>query len=99
MSSRNPWSVNNINDFWFLTCPECAFKTKEQHKFQSHAVQNHPQSSELFNDNSKEFEEKLKIEDFDDELSDIDLQDVHLQQAHKLECEDLRREIQRGRKE
>ena len=76
MSSRNPWSVNNINEFWFLTCPECAFKTKEQHKFQSHAVQNHPQSSELFNNNSKEFEEKLKIEDFDDELSDIDLQDV-----------------------
>ena len=59
MSSRNPWSVDNINDFWFLTCPECAFKTKAQHKFQSHAIQNHPQSSELFDDNSKEFEEKL----------------------------------------
>ena len=76
MSSRNPWSVNNINEFWFLTCPECAFKTKEQHKFQSHAVQNHPQSFELFNNNSKEFVEKIKSEEFDDELSDIDLQDV-----------------------
>ena len=70
MSSINPWSVNNIQEFWFLTCPECSFKTKEENKFQDHAVKNHPQSFELFRDDNKEFEDKLKIVDVEDEASD-----------------------------
>ena len=72
MSSCNPWSVNNIQEFWFLTCPQCSFKTKEENKFQDHAVENHPQSFELFHDDSKEFEDKLKIVDVEDEASDLD---------------------------
>ena len=73
MSSSNPWSVNNIQEFWFLTCPQCSFKTKEENKFQNHAVENHPQSFELFRNDSKEFEDKLKIVDVEEEVSDVDL--------------------------
>ena len=70
MSSCNPWSVQNINDFWFLSCPECSFKTKQQGVFQNHAVENHPKSFELFNekiDNS--FPENIKMENLKVETS------------------------------
>ena len=33
--------------------PECAFKVKEEDKFQDHAVRNHSQSSALFGHNAK----------------------------------------------
>ena len=26
--SKNPWLVENIDDFNFLCCPECAYKSK-----------------------------------------------------------------------
>ena len=48
----NPWLVDNIDDFWFLNCPECAFKTKTHYDFQKHAVVNHTLSSVLFNGDS-----------------------------------------------
>ena len=32
--SENPWHVESIQDFAFLNCPECAFKTKEEGYFQ-----------------------------------------------------------------
>ena len=48
----NPWLVDNIDDFWFLNCPECAFKTKIQNDFQKHAVGNHTSSSVLFGGDS-----------------------------------------------
>ena len=51
--SGNPWLVENIQEFSFLNCPECAFKVKEEDKFQDHAVRNHSQSSALFGHNAK----------------------------------------------
>ena len=51
--SANPWLVENIQEFSFLNCPECAFKVKEEDKFQDHAVRNHSQSSALFGHNAK----------------------------------------------
>jgi hypothetical protein len=48
----NPWQVDNIEDFWFLNCPECTFKTKIQNDFQKHAVGNHTLSTVLFSDDS-----------------------------------------------
>ena len=48
----NPWLVDNIDDFWFLNYPECAFKTKIQNDFQKHAVGDHTSSSVLFSDDS-----------------------------------------------
>ena len=44
----NPWLAENIQDFSFLNCPECNFKSKEENPFQDHAVKNHPLSSVFF---------------------------------------------------
>ena len=49
----NPWSVDNIQEFSFLNCPECVFKVKEEDIFQDHAVRNHSQSSVLFGKSAK----------------------------------------------
>jgi len=39
--ATNPWNVNDIKEFWFLNCPECAFKTKMEKAFLHHALKNH----------------------------------------------------------
>ena len=41
---KNPWDVKNIQEFSFLNCPECNFKTKTETIFQDHAVENHTKS-------------------------------------------------------
>ena len=46
--SENPWQVDNLQAFWFLCCPECVYRSKEETSFQIHAIQNHPLSSEFF---------------------------------------------------
>lgn len=51
----NPWQVNSLDDFNFLCCPECVFRSKESHLFESHAVLNHPQSSVFFNEDKEDF--------------------------------------------
>ena len=49
----NPWSVESIQDFMFINCPECVYKTKDEHSFEDHAIQNHPQAHVLFNTDVK----------------------------------------------
>ena len=46
----NPWQVHSIQDFSFLNCPECSFKSKEENFFQVHALQNHGQAKSFFLD-------------------------------------------------
>ena len=41
---RNPWLVEDLDDFYFLCCPECAYKSKDDEAFIDHAVENHPKS-------------------------------------------------------
>ena len=53
----NPWQVESIEDFACLKCPECVFFCKEEHLFRDHALENHPNSFELF---WEEFEEETK---------------------------------------
>ena len=55
----NPWLVENIEAFSFYCCPECVFRSKEESFFQSHALQNHPQSTAFFHGTDHE---KLEIE-------------------------------------
>ena len=38
---ENPWAVDSIKDFWFLNCPECDFKAKEENCFLHHANEEH----------------------------------------------------------
>ena len=47
---KNPWLVENIDDFNFWCCPECAYKSKDRNVFKSHALENHPKSTVLFSE-------------------------------------------------
>ena len=62
--SRNPWLVENIDDFNFLCCPECAYKSKDEDAFIEHAFDNHPKSKEslIFRDAEEESSEKKTIQ-------------------------------------
>lgn len=40
--------VGSIEDFHFYNCPECQFKSKGNHDFKEHALENHPCSIDLF---------------------------------------------------
>ena len=46
----NPWQVESIQDFSFLNCPECTFKSKHEDFFQEHALKSHPQSRVFFDE-------------------------------------------------
>ena len=59
----NPWQVDNIQEFYFLKCPECDFMHKDESDFQNHAVENHPLSVTFFGDIDMTIE---KIGIFDD---------------------------------
>ena len=41
---RNPWLVEDLDDFYFLCCPECTYKSKDDEAFIDHAVEKHPKS-------------------------------------------------------
>ena len=53
---RNPWLVENLDDFNFLCCPECAYKSKDDEAFIDHAIDNHPKSkaSTIFSEAEEE---------------------------------------------
>ena len=42
--TSDPWLVEDFHDFYFLCCPECAFKSKDALAFFDHAIENHPKS-------------------------------------------------------
>ena len=52
----NPWLVKDLDDFYFLCCPECAYKSKDDEAFMDHAVENHPKSkaSNVFSEAEQE---------------------------------------------
>ena len=58
---RNPWLVENLDDFNFLCCPECAYKSKDDGAFMDHAIENHPKSKEssVFSEADKESNKKI----------------------------------------
>ena len=53
---QNPWLVENLDDFNFLCCPECAYKSKDALAFFDHAIENHPKSkaSTIFSEAEEE---------------------------------------------
>ena len=53
--SVNPWKVETVQAFYFLNCPECAFKTKTEDMFKMHAFSNHPLSCILFEKSTETF--------------------------------------------
>jgi hypothetical protein len=51
-TEKNPWNVESVQEFSFLNCPECSFKTKSSKLFCDHAVENHPLSKVLLDSKS-----------------------------------------------
>ena len=73
----DPW----FNEFWFLNCPECTFKTKIENTFLDHAVENHPVSSKLFSSSKSQINDEITIvKDITDPLS---LESTRLENASK----------------
>merc|ERR1712001_643450 len=69
----NPWHVNSIQDFYFLNCPECFFKTKDDIYFQEHAVESHPLSVILFG--KKGYDKLMTESDYLDMLENVKFHD------------------------
>ena len=44
----NPWLVKSLQDFTFICCPECVFKSNDPVSFECHALENHPSSIDFF---------------------------------------------------
>ena len=62
-NGRNPWLVEDLDDFYFLCCPECAYKSKDDEAFMDHAVENHPKSraSSVFSEEELELSRKRTV--------------------------------------
>ena len=62
-NGRNPWLVEDLDDFYFLCCPECAYKSKDDEAFIDHAVGNHPKSkdSSVFSEEEQELSRKRTV--------------------------------------
>ena len=67
----NPWLVESVWAFSYLHCPECAFNAQEESAFQHHAIETHPLSFVLFqNDFQQELFVKEEPKEEYDELFD-----------------------------
>ncbi len=51
----NPWHADNVMDFCYFCCPQCAFKSKVVTTFQNHAIDVHPESKDFFDLDSNNF--------------------------------------------
>jgi len=58
--SKNPWQAESLQDFSFLNCPECAYKSKDESLFVNHALDSHPLSEEFINNIDKPWEKPKK---------------------------------------
>jgi hypothetical protein len=76
---KNPWKVESIKEFSCLKCPECVFFTKEENDFENHAVENHPLSSELFDETMSSSE----IKSADEKEVPVDVNDVKVHNFKK----------------
>ena len=68
-SERNPWEVENVEDFLYFCCPECDVKNHSRDHFLKHAFDQHPKS--------KEYLEKLAVkkEEMNDSQKDEEEED------------------------
>ena len=73
----NPWDVENLQDFYYLCCPECVFRTKEENEFTTHCLNLHPNSMRFFGKMAPEPDVKDEPTEttMDFELDSIDYHD------------------------
>ena len=69
----NPWHVKSVQEFMYINCPECVYKTKDEPLFQNHAIHNHPQSHVLFN-----IKDKSEFVDCDKVVKEENLEFIEL---------------------
>lgn len=68
----NPWAVETLEDFNFLCCPECIFRSKDSNDFEEHAMTNHPLSVTFFQPKEdKKFNIKNEPSETLDEKSEL----------------------------
>ena len=73
---KNPWIVENLEEFLYYCCPECDVKTKDTQSFIEHALLNHAQAQHLV---------VVKLEEESGEPLNIDGTVVHLIDATEPE--------------
>ena len=73
---QNPWKVESLDDFTFICCPECTFKSKTESSFQDHALDNHPQCLVFFSDSEGSHELQNENTDIKEEPSNGISEDI-----------------------
>ena len=43
---KNPWNVEDLDDFLYFCCPECDLKDQSKVQFLQHALDQHPNAKE-----------------------------------------------------
>ena len=71
--TSDPWLVEDFHDFYFLCCPECAYKSKDDEAFIDHAVENHPKSkaSTIFSEAEEELTKQTQEREHVQELKKV----------------------------
>ena len=90
---KNPWMVDSIKYFWFLNCPECNFKTKDEISFQKHAIEEHPFCNVLFKASNSIEIDPLKVDStVKYDIDSMSERNAFRQKGHfeKMNIEDLK---------
>ena len=90
--AQNPWLAQDIADFNFLCCPECAYKSKVENLFIEHAVEIHPKSkiSKIFNEYAGVFpnqnvENEDRIINLPTDTTSIDMAEESFKEKYQLD--------------
>ena len=90
--AQNPWLAQDILDFNFLCCPECAYKSKVENLFIEHAVEIHPKSkiSKIFNEYAGVFpnqnvENEDRIINLPTDTTSIDMAEESFKEKYQLD--------------
>ena len=70
-STTNPWQVGCLNDFNYLCCPECDYRTQHEMFFEHHAIHKHPLSIDFFTAEAlnEEYEADFNLDDVKSEFN------------------------------
>ena len=78
--NSNPWAVESIMAFNYFLCPECDFQAKTPPSFETHAIENHPLSKNLFTSDFNALTTTIKSEEnennADEDIIETFLNDV-----------------------
>ena len=83
---RNPWEVENVEDFLYFCCPECDVKNHSRDHFLKHAFDQHPKSKECLEKLAKTVKKEEIMNDCqEDEKKQKIIKDNEFEQSMKEE--------------